>query len=155
MHSERFHWFKLVFRLRGSVIPAISNRVLLCGFLGFIVSVLYYFKVPVSNPAFGSLIPSVVIGLLLVFRTNTAYERYWEGRKAWGTLVNNVRNLSRQIWVSVIELEPENREKKITILRLLVAFSVATKLHLRGRPVNQELEILMSTAQYNKLKKYE
>lgn len=153
MHSEKFHWFELVFRLRGSVIPAIANRVLLSGFLGFIVSGLHYYKIPVANPVFGTLIPSVVIGLLLVFRTNTAYERYWEGRKAWGTLVNNVRNLSRQIWVSVVELEPEDREKKIATLRLLVAFSVATKLHLRQKPVNQELEILMTSAQYHKLKK--
>lgn len=35
-----------------------------------------------------------VISLLLVFRTNTAYDRWWEGRKTWGSLVNNSRNLS-------------------------------------------------------------
>src|SRR5581483_2662288 len=37
---------------------------------------------------------SFVISLLLVFRTNTAYDRWWEGRKQWGTLVNNSRNLA-------------------------------------------------------------
>jgi putative membrane protein len=35
-----------------------------------------------------------VISLLLVFRTNTAYERWWEGRKLWGSLVNSSRNLA-------------------------------------------------------------
>lgn len=35
-----------------------------------------------------------VISLLLVFRTNTAYDRWWEGRKQWGSLVNNSRNLA-------------------------------------------------------------
>ena len=35
-----------------------------------------------------------VISLLLVFRTNTAYDRWWEGRKLWGSLVNNSRNLA-------------------------------------------------------------
>jgi putative membrane protein len=49
----------------------------------------------------------LLLGLLLVFRTNTAYERFWEGRKFWGSLVNNVRNLSRQIWVAIVELEPQ------------------------------------------------
>jgi ion channel-forming bestrophin family protein len=35
-----------------------------------------------------------VLSLLLVFRTNTAYDRWWEGRKLWGSLVNNSRNLA-------------------------------------------------------------
>jgi ion channel-forming bestrophin family protein len=37
---------------------------------------------------------SFVISMLLVFRTNTAYDRWWEGRKLWGSLVNNSRNLA-------------------------------------------------------------
>ena len=37
------------------------------------------------------------LSLLLVFRTNTAYDRWWEGRKKWGELVNNTRNLSLKI----------------------------------------------------------
>lgn len=35
-----------------------------------------------------------VFGLLLVFRTNSAYERWWEGRRLWGQLVNESRNLA-------------------------------------------------------------
>lgn len=38
-----------------------------------------------------------VISLLLVFRTNTAYDRWWEGRKHWGALVNNCRNLALKL----------------------------------------------------------
>lgn len=38
-----------------------------------------------------------VLSLLLVFRTNTAYDRWWEGRKLWGALVNNSRNLAIKI----------------------------------------------------------
>lgn len=47
-----------------------------------------------------------VISLLLVFRTNTAYDRWWEGRKQWGALTNNVRNLA--IKLSAILKEPED-----------------------------------------------
>ncbi len=36
----------------------------------------------------------VMLSILLVFRTNTAYDRWWEARKQWGALVNNTRNLS-------------------------------------------------------------
>jgi putative membrane protein len=38
-----------------------------------------------------------VISLLLVFRTNTAYDRWWEGRKLWGALVNNSRNFALKL----------------------------------------------------------
>jgi len=138
--------------LKGSVIPSILNRVIGCGLFGVLISVAHYFGFPVSNPIFGTVIPSIVLGLLLVFRTNTAYERFWEGRKLWGSLVNNTRNLARQIWVDIAEIEPEDRAKKISALRLLVAFAVATKLHLRSEPVNTELEGLMSSSQYFKLK---
>ncbi|HHP7245779.1 MAG TPA: bestrophin family protein [Elainellaceae cyanobacterium] len=145
-----YHWFQIAFQLRGSVIPAILPRATGCGALGIVVSVLYAYEVPVTFPL-NSFIPDLVLGLLLVFRTNTAYERFWEGRKLWGSLINTVRNMARQIWIVVIEQEPGDRAQKIAALRLLVAFSVAIKLHLRHQPVNDELKALMSPEQYEKL----
>ncbi|GGA74726.1 membrane protein [Flavobacterium palustre] len=38
-----------------------------------------------------------VISLLLAYRTNTAYDRWWEGRKMWGALVNSSRNLALKL----------------------------------------------------------
>lgn len=152
MHREKYHWFRLAFQYKSSVVPAIFNRVLYCGLFGLFISILHYFKFPVVQPILGNVIPSIVLGLLLVFRTNTAYDRFWEGRKCWGSLVNNVRNLARQIWVTVEECEPQDRNNKIVNMRLLVAFAVATKLHLRGESVNTELEELMSSYKYFTLK---
>jgi putative membrane protein len=40
---------------------------------------------------------SFVLSLLLAYRTNTAYDRWWEGRKLWGALVNNSRNLAMKL----------------------------------------------------------
>lgn len=152
MKKQKFVWFKLALQLKGSVLPTILHRVIWCGLFGVAISAAYYFKLPVSQPILGTVIPSIVLGLLLVFRTNTAYERFWEGRKIWGNLVNHTRNLARQIWVTVAEVKPEDRIKKISTLRLLVAFSVATKLHLRGESVNHELEELLDSSKYFKLK---
>lgn len=152
MTREKLLWLRLAFQLRGSVIPSISRRVIGTGLFGVLISLAYALKLPVSQPSLGGVVPSIVLGLLLVFRTNTAYERFWEGRKCWGILVINVRNLARQICTSVAESEPGDREKKIYALRLLVAFAVATKLHLRGEPVNAELGELLSSNQYFKLK---
>ncbi|MBW4510009.1 MAG: hypothetical protein KME64_26365 [Scytonematopsis contorta HA4267-MV1] len=152
MTLEKTQWLKFAFQVQGSVIIRIYKRVIWCGLFGVLISALYYFKLPVSQPIFGSIIPSIVLGLLLVFRTNTAYERFWEGRKIWGTVVNNVRNLARQIWVSVEEITPEDREHKITALHLLVAFAVATKLHLRSEAVNNELKELIHDDKFLQLK---
>ncbi|MBW4672372.1 MAG: hypothetical protein KME60_34380 [Cyanomargarita calcarea GSE-NOS-MK-12-04C] len=145
------HWFKTAFQIKGSVLVAIYPRVIFCGIFGVFISVLYYFKLPVSQPILASVIPSIVLGLLLVFRTNTAYDRFWEGRKSWGSMVNNVRNLARQIWVSVDEITPEDKKDKISALYSLVAFAVTTKLHLRGETVNGELEGLISPSRLIKL----
>ncbi len=147
---EKRKWLPVFLRLNGSVIPAIWPRVLLCGLFGFLVSVLFYLKQPIQWPFFG-VVPNIVIGLLLVFRTNTAYDRFWEGRKLWGTLVNTVRNFARQIWVAVDERDPADAAEKIATVRLLVAFAVATKLHLRQEAPNRELESLMSPERFHKL----
>jgi len=152
MITKKTQWIKTALQIKGSVISAIYQRVLWCGAFGLLISIFHHFKVPVSQPILGSVIPSIVLGLLLVFRTNTAYERFWEGRKIWGSIVNTVRNLARQIWVSVDEKEPEDKDNKIEALNLLVAFAVATKLHLRGEPINSELEELMPVSKYIKLK---
>lgn len=128
----------------------------MCGGLGFFVSLLDYLGLSVSWQGFDVVITNVsynlVLGLLLVFRTNTAYERFWEGRKAWATLTANIRNLGYLIWVAIAEAEPTDREKKVSTLRLLVAFAIATKLQLRQQPVNDELEALMTPDQFLKLK---
>jgi putative membrane protein len=151
MAMEKRRWLQMALQLKGSVIPSVFPRTLLCGFFGVFISLLAHFGLPVAQPIFANVIPSIVLGLLLVFRTNTAYERFWEGRKCWGSLVNTVRNLARQIWIGVGEESPQDRTDKIAALRLLVAFAVTTKLHLRQESLNGEVESLMQRSQYLKL----
>jgi ion channel-forming bestrophin family protein len=151
MSLEQTNWLKVAFKIKGSVIPTIFSRVLWCGAFGLFISVLSFYQIPVGAKALGGVVPSIVLGLLLVFRTNTAYERFWEGRKAWGSLVNNIRNLSRLIWVAIAEIDPIHRQEKEEILQLLVAFARATKLHLRSQPVNDRLAKFVSPLQFSKL----
>jgi putative membrane protein len=85
---------------------------------------------------------NLVLGLLLVFRTNTAYDRFWEGRKAWGTLVVTTRNLAREIQLGVKAETAEAEAAKQKALQLLSAFAIATKLHLRHQAIANELNSL-------------
>lgn len=146
-------WFRDVVQLRGSVIPAILPRTVVCGLFGLLISILFYQSIPVSIPILASIIPNIVLGLLLVFRTNTAYERFWEGRRLWGTLTNTVRNLARQMWVIILEKDLQDQDEKQAAMRLLVAFAVAMKLKLRNEAIEtHELRSLLSSARYSTLK---
>ena len=75
-----------------------------------------------------------VISLLLVFRTNTAYDRWWEGRKAWGAFVNDTRSLSSKL--SAVAL---TAEEKSAFTRLIPLFVIATKQHLRNQDLKEEV----------------
>ena len=75
-----------------------------------------------------------VISLLLVFRTNTAYDRWWEGRKLWGSLTNNSRNLALKL-DSILK-----REEDRTFFRATIpSYAAALRDHLRREQTRIEL----------------
>ncbi|KAI5453622.1 hypothetical protein NCC49_005445 [Naganishia albida] len=92
-----------------------------------------------------------ILGLVLSYRTTSAYERYWEGRRLWSQIIINARTMARIIWVhcpdTLIdalpetgweskEAEEEDRRKAVREKRraveLCLAFAVAVKHYLRG-----------------------
>jgi putative membrane protein len=77
-----------------------------------------------------------VISLLLVFRTNTAYDRWWEGRKKWGEMVNDSRNLA--VKISTFQF---NKEENDFFRRMISNFTYATKEHLRRNINLDELQL--------------
>lgn len=78
---------------------------------------------------------SVILGLLLVFRTNSAYERWSEGRRLWGQLVNDTRSLSMKVSHFV---QVPIREKQ-EVGELLVSFAFSLKHHLRNSRHSHDL----------------
>lgn len=65
--------------------------------------------------------------------------------------MNTVRNLTRQIWIAIAAPEKADYHQKIEVLHLLVAFCVATKLHLRQEPLNSELAAIMPPEKFDQL----
>ncbi|KAI8083941.1 Bestrophin, RFP-TM, chloride channel-domain-containing protein [Thamnidium elegans] len=120
-------------RLRGSVLPSIFPLIVLTATYAYFVGVMYinwgWTHVALSN----SIVPvlSVVLGLLLAFRANTSYARYYEGRQLWQDLSSNTRNLARLIWCSIPERTQNDHLEKMRCMKLLLAFAVATKHYLR------------------------
>lgn len=124
-------WFKFIFKFHKSdsfraLIPALIALIIITSTLVFIE--VNYLKVQVKNITFFHQVIGFVLSMLLVFRINTAYDRWWEGRKMWGELLNLSRNLSSQLNAFLPENEKETR-KKYGILIGNFAFSL--KEHLR------------------------
>jgi putative membrane protein len=88
-------------------------------------------------PSIMDLLLGSMLGVLLVFRTNTANDRWWEGRKLWGQLVNDSRNLA----VKVRSLPGIDRDDGRRVGRLLVNFALALKEHLREGVRPEQLSI--------------
>jgi len=80
---------------------------------------------------------SFVISLLLVFRTNTAYDRWWEGRKLWGELVNNSRNLALKI-AGIVDSSDESTRKFFRKIIPIYAYSL--KAHLQSKVTEYSLQ---------------
>lgn len=130
-------------QMRGSVVKRVLPRSMICGLFAALVVIFSKNGMQMVPPLRDNIIPSIVLGLLLVFRTNTAYDRFWEGRKCWGTITGGTRNLVRRILVAVEERSIEDRDHKVRSIRLLVALSFVTKHHLRGEPLCSEVRSLV------------
>ncbi len=72
----------------------------------------------------------VALGLLLVFRTNTAYDRYWEGRKAWQGIMDQTHAFTRMVAPTV--LAGKLLRTGDSFQKLLPAFAIALKHRLRS-----------------------
>jgi ion channel-forming bestrophin family protein len=78
-----------------------------------------------------------VLSLLLVFRTNTAYDRWWEGRKLWGSLVNNSRNLAIKLNILLESNDTSNRK---FFKNIIPTFAAVLRNHLMKESVRLELD---------------
>lgn len=81
-----------------------------------------------------------IMGLLLVFRTNTAYDRWWEGRKQWGALVNSTRHFAYQL--AALLPGEEHAGDRAALTRLIAAYPSALRHHLRRQDPAETLRNL-------------
>ena len=145
--TTRLTWFVNALRFDGSVLPKILPRIAL--FVGLSLGMAATYKAGIWHDSenlkalTSNVACNLVLGLLLVFRTNTAYERYWNGRIAWGTLIITTRNLAREIQVAIATPTEKSKAEKKKALKRLVGFAVATKCFLRKEsPVDQLKDLL-------------
>jgi len=122
-------WFDHFFDIQGSMFREIMGRVAAC-VLWCVAVVIWHLNVqPLGAPPTIHSLVGVALGLLLVFRTNASYDRFWEGRKLWGGIVNETRNLWRASGV-YLTARPDIHSE---LARWTVAFAYASMHSLRGK----------------------
>jgi len=131
-------WLPILVRMRGSVIPRLALRVVIAAGLG-VAAVLLLEQRGFRIPSNAHTLVGVALGLLLVFRTNASYDRYWEGRRLLGAITNRSRDLARQIGTYV-----EDAEARAALVRLLQAFYWLAAQTLRKQPALGTAERLLT-----------
>ncbi|WP_031527986.1 bestrophin family protein [Dyadobacter crusticola] len=130
-------WFRYIFYFqKADTVRKLTPLILTIGVYSAAVAylVLIYFDLGANNDLKNiSLMHSLlgfVISMLLVFRTNTAYDRWWEGRKQWGSLMNNSRNLA----LKLAGLLPEEyTDERLFFQKMIPNYAFALKNHLRNQ----------------------
>ena len=127
-------WFIFLFRLHKSdtirkLLPLLIGVALYSAIIAFIETTLLKLS---DHPHVKSIavihsLLGFVISMLLVFRTNTAYDRWWEGRKLWGSLVNSSRNLAIKLSAMLPACDLQHRDY---FRKLIPAYAYALKKHL-------------------------
>lgn len=136
---DAHNWTDHLFDVKGSMVREITGRVLTLVAWSALVVAVHRYVFPIAVPSTLHSLVGVALGLLLVFRTNASYDRFWEGRKAWGGMVNESRNLARASAAFLAE-RPDLRER---IVRWNILFVYAAMHALRnGRGVGPQAEFL-------------
>ncbi|MFY0600977.1 MAG: hypothetical protein JXR03_14980 [Cyclobacteriaceae bacterium] len=135
-------WFSLIFDVYSRyVMRLLFPLILFVGvftlFLCFLIIDVFKFHYA-GTIAFHSIL-GVILGLFLVLRTNTAYDRWWEGRKLWGQLVNDTRHLA----IKLTNYIPADRDEDRAFFRRMIPnVAFAMKEHLRDSILIGEMDTI-------------
>lgn len=134
-------WITYIFRInKADTLSQLLPMMIIIGFYSYIIAYLEmeYFKLPkssyVKNLNMMHTLLGFVISLLLAYRINSAYDRWWEGRKLWGSLVNSSRNLSIKLGVILQE-----EKDKAFFRKIIPSYASLLNKHLKDEEISQML----------------
>lgn len=134
-------WITFIFRFHKS--DTFRQLLPMMVFIGFYSAGIGYLEIEYWKLADDSHVKNItimhgmlgfVISLLLAYRTNTAYDRWWEGRKLWGSLVNNSRNLAIKLSAILNDESDRNYFK-----RMIPGYASVLAKHLSNEDTSKML----------------
>src|ERR1700761_2414922 len=143
---KREHWFYMLFIWRGSVLPQLLPRLSILFVISTIITIfketLFKYNLHL-NPAPFTLF-GIALALFLGFRNTASYDRFSEGRRLWGSLLNTSRSLTRQ----ALTLPDKPRDVKETSLfvNYIITLAYSLKHQLRQTDPGPDIDRLLPTA---------
>lgn len=136
----------------------IGKEMLIVALYAALITMLYsnFHITRISIPIAVPTILGTVISLLLAFKSNQAYDRWWEARTIWGAIVNDSRSLTRQL-LTFVDNPYSSEDEKAFCERLAkrqIAWCYALSRHLRKQDPLEELGRLISSDDLEYVKNY-
>lgn len=137
---ERKSWWRLLIMVRGAPLGRIWQRLAAVLLVSIVIEVIHWqtglFERGLTTTPFTLI--GFALGIFLGFRNNTSYDRFWEGRKLWGALVNTSRTAARQVATLVGPVDAsaagpaELRAIHTELVHRLIAYVHCFRHHLRN-----------------------
>lgn len=148
--KDKVAWPRLLFYFRGTSLERTWPRILVVTVVSVVVTYveLYYNIENYTLTTTPFTLIGIALGIFLGFRNNAAYDRFWEGRKLWGALVNTARTLARQAY-SLIDGAHDDKalqQFREAFVRRVIAFVHAMRCHLRHEDPAAEIQKFLSAA---------
>ncbi len=142
--QTRHGFWREALALHGTSIPQVAPLVAIMGLLATtIVGAArlweYWFQTEINLNLTPFELAGAALGILLVFRTNAGYERWWEARKLWGGFVDRSRNFV----IDALAYGPSNAEWRDRLVRLAAAYPHVVKHTLRGESLSPAVAALV------------
>lgn len=145
----------MLFTWRGSVLKKIYPRLILLFLFSWLVFLFHYFFptiiMPLNIAAFTLL--GISLAIFLGFCNSAAYDRYWEGRKLWGSLMIHSRSLSFQFLHYIEEGVGFSKADKQVGINLIIAYAYALKKQLRNEADFEDLKRLVAPEVLKRIEK--
>ena len=145
---EYTSFLKSALAIQGSITPKVMKKVLIIIIYTSLISYFCFLFpsaiLPIGPFEYGGLI----MGLILVFRVNSGYDRWWEARKIWGNVVNQSRNLA------IIVVQYTNKDAQAWVLKvtqMMTALAYLMKDNLREHTELQYLNHLVDNENFSKI----
>jgi len=158
---DRPSGIKMFLLLRGSVLPRILPALIVNTLIATIVTLSHgdLFKLKITLTTIPFTLIGLPLAIFLGFRKNTAYARFWEGRRLWGEIVCKGKILSRQCQSLVQADVVADAKNGLTDIRIrmiyrAIAFSHALRHYLRDTSPNDEVNELLLPDEYQELRGY-
>ncbi|WP_322042896.1 bestrophin family protein [Paraburkholderia sp. J67] len=137
------NWFRMLLAWRGSVLPQLLPRlaIVLCLSIVAVAAHDHILRVTVNMSTVPFSLIGIALAVFLGFRNNASYDRYWEGRKLWGQMLNETRSLARQSLALVQGPQSDSTNAQARpFVELLCALPHALRHQLRNTDPRADLE---------------